>query len=70
MTSDIATITNRRHSPNRNGLAVCDVMTPNPIAVQGDTPLSEVMGHIKRKSAIRAAGDSIGRHQRYKGYHV
>ena len=31
--------------------------------------VSEVMGYIKGKSAIRAARDFMGRHQSFKGYH-
>jgi putative transposase len=31
--------------------------------------VSEVMGFIKGKSAIRAARDCMGRHQSFKGYH-
>ena len=31
--------------------------------------VSEVMGYIKGKSAIRAARDFMGRHLNYRGYH-
>ena len=31
--------------------------------------VSEVMGYIKGKSAIRAARDFMGRHQSFKGYY-
>jgi putative transposase len=31
--------------------------------------VSEVMGYIKGKSAIRAARDFMGRHRSFKGYH-
>ena len=31
--------------------------------------VSEVMGYIKGKSAIRAARDFMGQHQSFKGYH-
>ena len=31
--------------------------------------VSEVMGYIKGKCAIRAARDFMGRHQSFKGYH-
>ncbi len=31
--------------------------------------VSQVVGYIKGKSAIRVARDFMGRHQNYKGYH-